>query len=84
MLAIDQKRIKAERFGNLGEIARRVTAEVNRYLLAEEHAYHAKNTKTRLGNKEMSKSLSFFAVSNLKPAFGLEASKKLPTHERTY
>jgi hypothetical protein len=81
---IDQERIEAERFGNLGDIARQITAEVNSRLLTEEHVYYAKNTNTRAGNKEMSKSLSFFAVSNLKPAFGLEASKALPTHERTY
>jgi hypothetical protein len=81
---VDQEKIEIDRFGNLAEIAQQVVKEVNRNLLSAEHLYHVKNTKTHLGNAEMSKSLSYFAIRNRKPAFGLEASKSLKTHERTY
>ncbi len=83
-IIIDQERIKAERFGNLSEIAWQVATEVNHYLFSPEHTYHVKNTRTRLGNKEMAKTLTYYAIRNLKPAFGLEVSKTFPTHQRTY
>ena len=81
---IDQERIQAGNFGNLGEIARLVVADVNRQLFAEEHVYHVKNTRTRMGNEEMSRTLTYFAIQNSKSAFGLEVSKTFPTHERAY
>eukprot|EP01156_Anaeramoeba_ignava_P020108 Anaeramoba_ignava/c13420_g1_i1.p1 GENE.c13420_g1_i1~~c13420_g1_i1.p1 ORF type:complete len:117 (-),score=14.11 c13420_g1_i1:270-590(-) len=37
-----------------------------------------------MGDKEMEKSLTYFAINNGKAAFGNEASKTLPLHERTY
>ncbi len=36
------------------------------------------------GDKEMEKSLTYYAINNGKAAFGNEASKNLPLHERTY
>jgi hypothetical protein len=83
-LIIDQQEIEAVKFGELGDIAKQVRAVVNRYLFREEHAYHVKNTWTKLGDMEMAKTLTYYAVRNLKPAFGVEVSKNFPTHKRTY
>ncbi len=81
---IDQERIEQDRFGNLGEVARQIVAKVNRNLHAEEHIYHVKNTRTRRGDKEMAKTLTYFAIRDQKPAFGVEASKSFRTPERVY
>jgi hypothetical protein len=83
-IIIDQQAIEAVKFGELGEIAKQVRAVVNHYLFREEHAYHVKNTWTKLGDTEMAKTLTYYAVRNLKPAFGVEVSKNFPTHKRTY
>ena len=83
-IIIDQEEIKAVKFGELGEIARQVKGAVNRRLISEEHAYHVKNTWTELGDLEMAKTLTYYAVRNFKPAFGVEVSKNFPTHKRTY
>ena len=83
-IIIDQEQIGAVKFGELGEIAKHVRGVVNRHLFSEEHAYHVKNTWTKLGDTEMAKTLTYYAVRNLKPAFGVEVSKNFPTYERTY
>jgi hypothetical protein len=53
-------------------------------LMDEEHRYHVKNTRTREGNEEMAKTLTYYAINAGRPAVGLEASKSLPTHLRVY
>lgn len=83
-IIIDQERIEAAPFGNLQEIAGQIVEKVNRHLFSHEHTYRVKNTRTRLGNVEMAKTLTYYAVSNLKPAFGVEVSKTFPTHNRAY
>ncbi len=83
-IIVDQERIDAEHFGELGETARRVVADVNNHLLAPRHIYHVKNTHTRQGNAEMEKTLTYFAIQNGKSAFGLEVSKSFGTHKRSY
>lgn len=83
-IIIDQQNIKSAQFGNLDEIARRIVVTVNHRLLSEEHAYHVKNTRTRMGNTEMAKTLTYYAICKLKPAFGVEVSKSFPTHKRAY
>jgi hypothetical protein len=83
-IIIDEESIEAVRFGELDEIASQVAAVVNRHLFSEEHAYHVKNTWTKLGDTEMAKTLTYYAVRNLKPAFGVEVSKSFPTHKRAY
>jgi len=83
-IIIDQERIETSPFGNLGEIARRIVSDVNNHLFAEEHAYHVKNTRTRQGDKEMEKTLTYYAVRNLRAAFGVEVSKTFSTNERAY
>jgi hypothetical protein len=83
-IIIDQRHISVSRFGNLGEIASQIVAEVNHYLFAEEHAYHVKNTRTGEGDTEMERTLTYYAIRNRKPAFGVEVSKSFPTHMRAY
>lgn len=83
-IIIDREKISTEKFGHLQKTAEQVVASVNRHLYAEGHRYHIKNTKTHLGNPEMEKTLSYFAVKNGVPAFGLEVSKSFPTHKRAY
>jgi hypothetical protein len=83
-IIIDQERIASGSFGNLDEIAVKIVAAINRHVLSEEHSYRVKNTRTRLGDEEMAKTLTYYAICNLKPAFGVEVSKSFPTHKRTY
>jgi len=83
-IIIDQDKIEAVPFGELDGIAKQVTTVVNRHLFSEEHVYHVKNTWTKLGDTEMAKTLTYYAVKNLKPAFGVEVSKSFPTHKRAY
>ena len=83
-IIIDQERIESEPYGRLSKIAAQVVAEVNQHLFSEEHSYHVKNTETWLGNAEMAKTLTYYAICNLKPAFGVEVSKTFPTHKRAY
>ncbi|MDY3809469.1 M99 family carboxypeptidase catalytic domain-containing protein [Desulfovibrio porci] len=70
--------------GALAEEAALVTEEVNRRLIKPLHALHVHNTNTAAGDKEMEKSLSYYAVRQGKAAFGLEASKEFPVELRAY
>lgn len=81
---IDRRCIDADHFSDLAGIARNVTDNVNRFLIKTEHKLHVHNTRTHLGNTEMSKTLTYFATCHRKPAFGLEVSKSFPTHIRAY
>lgn len=85
---IDQQHIEGIPYGNLEEIAGQVDTYINQRLLDEEHKFHTKNTQTYLKKtyeeKEMSKTLTYFAISSGKAAFGNESSKSLPVHERVY
>lgn len=81
---IDQTNMGNHKFGNLASIAESVVQDVNEGLLAKEHRFRVKNTETRLGDKEMEKALTYFAIKNGKPAFANEASKTLAVHERVY
>ncbi|WP_428561941.1 MAG: M99 family carboxypeptidase catalytic domain-containing protein [Solidesulfovibrio sp. DCME] len=78
---IDQDRVPASRFGDLAALAEKAAAEANERLYDPMHAYHVKNTHTRgLDDetaKEMSKTLTYFAINNGKPAFGIEGSKNV-------
>ena len=81
---IDQKSIDVKMYANLAEISSKVVNHVNKHILKEEDRYHQHNTKTRDGDEEMAKSLTYYAINQGKPAFGNEASKNLPTHKRVY
>lgn len=83
-LIIDQAEIDAPEFSQLYLLASKVEAEVNNALLDPDHRYHIYNTYTSYGNAEMAKTLSYFAVCNGKPAFGIEASKEFTTEYRSY
>lgn len=85
---IDQETVDAPRFGNLRELAEKAADDANQRLYEPGHAYHVKNTNTHsLGNetaKEMSKTLTYFAINQGKPAFGIEGSKNLTPIASTY
>ncbi len=85
---IDQEVIEGVKYGNLLEIAHEVDAHINKNLLKKEHIFHTKDTKTHLKTtheeKEMSKTLTYYAIGKGKAAFGNESSKALPVHERVY
>jgi hypothetical protein len=81
---IDQAQVNVEKYGNLEHISQQVCDYVNQYLIRKEDSYLVHNTKTREGDKEMEKTLTYYAINNGKAAFGNEASKSLPVHERVY
>ncbi len=81
---IDQEEVKGKRFTKLFAMAQRASEDANSALVDPDHRYYIHNTETRLGDKEMEKTLSYFAVCNGKPAFGLEASKEFTTEYRSY
>ena len=83
-IIIDQEHMDRAPRAPLGALARRVSERVNGLLVESGHRVHVKNTRTREGNEEMAKTLTYFAINAGKPAVGLEASKALPTHERVY
>ena len=74
---IDQEKID-DKFGNLDQIANQVKANLNKDRLFEHfHAFNVKNTQTKEKDEQMRQSLTFFAVSNNKPAFAIETSKNI-------
>ena len=81
-IIIDQESADTVRHGDLGQLAREVSAAVNSAIENPEHRIHVKNTRTREGDTEMEKTLTYFAINHGKAAVGLEASKELPTHMR--
>lgn len=84
-IIIDQDELGPEiRFGDLERKAERVAAKANARLIDKGHAIHIRNTNTAAGDREMEKSLSYFAVRNNKAAFGLEASKEFPAATRAF
>jgi len=83
-LIIDQAELDNVGYGQLASIADRIVEETNTRIENSEHHFHVKNTRTRLGNQEMEKTLTYYAIQNNKAAFGLEASKSFDTHYRAY
>ena len=81
---IDQEEIQSKDFSHLGEIGRKVTEEVNTKLNKDKYHYALRNTKTAEGDEEMAKTLTYFAINQNKPAFGIEASKSLNKVERVF
>jgi hypothetical protein len=77
---IDQCNLKEEQeFGNLNNIASTVKNNVNTQLIKKHHSFNVKNTKTKYDDEAMQLSLTYFAVTNNKPAFAIETSKNLST-----
>ncbi len=81
---IDQEFIHSPQYGNLKAIADFVSNRVNESLLKEEDRFHVHNTRTREGDKEMEKTLTYYAINSGKPAFGNEGSKEFSTEYRVY
>ncbi len=75
---IDQCELKNDNgFGKMGSIANGVVESVNQNLLQEGHNFNVKNTNTKIDDKDMQQSLTFFAANHNKPAFAIESSKNL-------
>ncbi|MFY9143598.1 M99 family carboxypeptidase catalytic domain-containing protein [Sulfuricurvum sp.] len=66
-------------FGNLNEIASKVSQLLNGELIETHHLFDVRNTNTRFDDEAMQHSLTYFAVTHNKPAFAIETSKNLPT-----
>lgn len=66
-------------FGNLNEIASKVSYGLNGDLIENHHLFDVRNTNTRFDDETMKHSLTYFAVTHNKPAFAIETSKNLPT-----
>ena len=85
---IDQEKIKGlSKFGNLDEIAGQVNNTLNSDKLFQDfHSFGVKNTETKFKDEQMKLSLTFFAVTNNKPAFAIETSKNITdlTHKVIY
>ncbi|WP_455756527.1 M99 family carboxypeptidase catalytic domain-containing protein [Sulfurimonas sp.] len=77
---IDQCKLNENQpFGNLNQIASMVKENMNKKLIKEHHAFNVRNTKTKFEDEQMQLSLTYFAVTNNKPAFAIESSKNLST-----
>ncbi len=75
---IDQCKLPTKQpFGDLNIIAETVKQNVNKKLLKKHHSFNVKNTKTKYEDEAMRLSLTYFAVTNNKPAFAIETSKNL-------
>jgi hypothetical protein len=75
---IDQHQLQQEQpFGNLNAIALQVKNNINTKLLKEHHSFDVRNTNTKYEDETMQLSLTYFAVTNNKPAFAIETSKNL-------
>ncbi|MBU1659022.1 succinylglutamate desuccinylase/aspartoacylase family protein [bacterium] len=75
---IDQCKLdKNQPFGNLDTIASSVKDNLNKKLLLEHHSFDVKNTNTKFDDETMQLSLTYYAVTNNKPAFAIESSKNL-------
>ena len=76
------------RYKNIRKISDKLCEDVNKKLLKEEHKFRTKNTHTKFKKtfeeKEMSKTLTYFAITHGKAAIGNESSKNLSTEERVY
>lgn len=86
---IDQEILhNVEKYGNTYEISEEVVAYLNKFLLKEEHRYRTKNTHTKFNKtheeQEMAKTLTYYAVTHGKAAFGHETSKSLNVSQRVY
>ncbi|MEN4045478.1 M99 family carboxypeptidase catalytic domain-containing protein [Sulfurimonas sp. NWX367] len=75
---IDQCRLQQKQlFGDLNTIAETVKNNINKKLLKKHHSFNVKNTNTKYEDEAMQLSLTYFAVTNDKPAFAIETSKNL-------
>jgi hypothetical protein len=88
-IVIDQEYLKdLVAYQNLNEIATTVASHLNQHLLKKEDFFRVKNTNTRFEKTyeqtEMAKTLTYFAITHKKAAFGHETSKSLSVQSRVY
>jgi hypothetical protein len=88
-IVIDQELLHGvKEYNDLYTISEEVVAHTNKFLLKEEDIYRTKNTHTRFKStfeeQEMSKTLTYYAITNGKSAFGHETSKSLQVNARIY
>jgi len=86
---IDQEILHdVEYYSDTYTISEEVVNHSNKYLLKKEDIYRTKNTHTRFNKtfeeQEMAKTLTYFAVTHGKAAFGHETSKSLNVSQRVY
>lgn len=75
---IDQCKLNQDQpFGNLNTIASTVKDNMNKKLIKQHHSFDVRNTNTKFDDEAMQLSLTYFAVTNNKPAFAIESSKNL-------
>ncbi|WP_373070479.1 M99 family carboxypeptidase catalytic domain-containing protein [Sulfurimonas sp.] len=75
---IDQCQLSQDQpFGNLNDIALTIKNSMNKKLIQSHHSFDVRNTKTKFEDEAMQLSLTYFAVTNNKPAFAIETSKNL-------
>ncbi|MDH5660043.1 MAG: succinylglutamate desuccinylase/aspartoacylase family protein [Gammaproteobacteria bacterium] len=83
-IIIDQENMSSHKYGGLAKIAGNVQEYINARLTNKNKFFYVKNTNTKDGDIEMEKSLTYFSIKNNQPAFAIEASKSVLTHERTF
>ncbi|MFA6629538.1 MAG: M99 family carboxypeptidase catalytic domain-containing protein [Sulfuricurvum sp.] len=83
---IDQGNLNTDHpYGNLNEIAAKVSMELNGNLIENHHFFDVRNTNTRFDDEAMKHSLTYYAVTHNKPAFAIETSKNLPQlHDKVF
>ena len=74
---IDQQQIPSAKYGNLADIAKQVSQGTNVELIEDVHEFNVKNTNTKAQDKAMQQSLTYFSITNNKPAFAIETSKNI-------
>lgn len=75
---IDQKTIDDVKYGNLDEITTTMVNALNSSDLAtNHHTFSVKNTQTKFKDEQMQMSLTYFAITHLKPALAIETSKNI-------
>ena len=74
---IDQKTLDNVPFGNLDEIVRQIETKLNQTLHYDFHTFKVRNTETKFKDEEQQNSLTFYAVTHLKPALAIETSKNI-------
>ena len=88
-IVIDQELLHGiDAYNDLYTISQEVVNHTNQYLLDPKDEYRTKNTHTRFKKtheeQEMAKTLTYFAITHGKSAFGHETSKSLSVSQRIY
>ncbi len=90
LLSLDEAISIARSYSRVGEFTRAEMdfLEMIFYFDASHYGFFGnkpvKNITDGVKRREVAKTLTYYAVKNLKPAFGIEVSKNFPTHKRAY